>query len=184
MITNFIGTFASSPRGIRFKGPVPKFLLVGTVYYLLTCIQGPMQAIPQLNILLSKNDYIIGHAHMALFGAFSFFALAGVFYVVPKLANRPLFDEKLADKTFWIMTIASVPFFVSLFISGHIQGAMWLNPENTFVQTLMATKPWHILRALSGGFILFAYFLFVHNIVMTLLGKSKKNHEITESSLI
>ena len=139
-----------------------------------------MQAIRKLNILLSKNDYIIGHAHMALLGAFSFFAIAGVYYVIPKIAGRPLYSKKLGDQTFWLMAIATVPFFGSLFISGHIQGLMWLNPENTFVQTLMATKPWHIMRALSGGLIFFAYFLFIHNIIMTLLGKSKKNHEITD----
>ena len=117
---------------------------------------------------------------MALFGGFSFFAIAGVYYIVPKLVNRPLFDPKLADQSFWIMLIASVPFFTSLFISGVIQGNMWMDPENTFVQTLMATKSWHIIRALSGVFIIYAYFLFVHNVIMTLLGKSRKNQEITE----
>ena len=82
---------------------------------------------------------------MALFGAFSFFALAGVHYVIPKMAGRPLFSKKLGNQTFWIMAIASIPFFSSLFISGHIQGYMWLDPENTWIQTLMATKNWHII---------------------------------------
>ena len=44
-----------------------------------------MQAIPALNVIISKNDWIVGHAHMALLGAFSFFAIAGVYYVVPRL---------------------------------------------------------------------------------------------------
>ena len=180
VITNFLGTFATAPKENRFAGPIPKFLMGGTIYYLLTCIQGPMQAIPSFNLIISKNDWVIGHAHMAHFGGFSFFAIAGVYYIVPKLVNRPLFDPKLADQSFWIMLIASVPFFTSLFISGVIQGNMWMDPENTFVQTLMATKSWHIIRALSGAFIIYAYFLFVHNVIMTLLGKSRKNQEITE----
>ena len=180
VITNFLGTFSAADKKVRYDGPVSKFLFVGTIYYLLTCIQGPLQAIPQLNVLLSKNDYIIGHAHMALFGAFSFFALAGIHYVIPKMVGRPLFSKKLGNQTFWIMAIASIPFFSSLFISGHIQGYMWLDPENTWIQTLMATKNWHIIRALSGGFIFFAYFLFVHNMIRTLLGNSKKNQEITD----
>ena len=180
VITNFLGTFATAPKENRFSGPIPKFLMAGTIYYLLTCIQGPMQAIPAFNVIISKNDWIVGHAHMALLGAFSFFAIAGVYYVVPKIVNRPLHNPKLADQTFWIMLIASVPFFTSLFISGVIQGNMWLDPENTFVQTLMATKSWHIVRAISGGFIVYAYFQFVHNVVMTLVGKSEKNQEITE----
>ena len=160
VITNFLGTFASSPKDVRFDGPVPKFLMAGTIYYyLLTCIQGPMQAIPQLDNIFSKNDYIIGHAHMALLGAFSFFALAGVYYVIPKIVGRPLFDKKLGNITFWIMAIATIP-FLAPYLFQAIFRAMWLNPENTFVQTLMATKPWHIIRALSIGLIFFAYFYF------------------------
>ena len=180
VITNFLGTYATAPKENRFKGPVTKFLMGGTIYYLLTCIQGPMQAIPALNVIISKNDWIVGHAHMALLGAFSFFAIAGVYYVIPKIAGRPLHNSKLADQSFWIMLIASIPFFSSLFISGVIQGNMWLDPENTFVQTLMATKKWHVIRALSGAFIIYAYFLFVHIIVMTLIGKGDVNQEITE----
>ena len=109
VITNFLGTFASSPKDIRFDGPVPKFLMAGTIYYLLTCIQGPMQAIPQLNVFLSKNDYIIGHAHMALLERSHFLHLQ-VFIVIPKIVGRPLFDKKLGNITFWIMAIATIPF--------------------------------------------------------------------------
>ena len=62
VITNFLGTFASSPKDIRFDGPVPKFLMAGTIYYLLT-LYSTNAGNSQLNVFLSKNDYIIGHAH-------------------------------------------------------------------------------------------------------------------------
>ena len=77
VITN-LGTFATAPKENRFAGPIPKFLMAGTIYYLLTCIQGPMQAIPALNVIISKNDWIVGHAHMALLGAFIFCDSRGV----------------------------------------------------------------------------------------------------------
>ena len=73
--------------------------------------------------------------------------MAGV-YVAPKLAVV-LFSKQLGD-LFWIMTIASIPFFVVLFVSGLIQGYAWLNPENTFVQTLMALKSSHWIRFIAG----------------------------------
>ena len=44
-----------------------------------------MQAIPALNVIISKNDWIVGHAHMALLGAFSFFAIAGCIMLFPRL---------------------------------------------------------------------------------------------------
>lgn len=171
VITNFFGTFATAPRATRMAGPIPKLLMMGTVYYLFTCLQGPLQSVRSVNELVSKTDWVVGHAHMALFGAFSYYAMAGVLYVVPKLAGRKLFSDRLGDIQFWVMTLASIPFFAVLWISGAIQGYGWLNPENTFVQTLAALKHAHIMRFTTGGLIFLSYFLFLYNVVQTFFGK-------------
>lgn len=171
VITNFFGTFATAPRNIRMKGPIPKLLMMGTVYYIFTCLQGPFQAIRSVNEIVSKTDWVVGHAHMALFGAFSYYAMAGILYVVPKLTARKLYSEKLGDLQFWIMTLASIPFFAVLWISGVVQGYAWLNPENTFIETLAAIRHAHIMRFATGGLIFLAYFLFLYNVLQTLWGK-------------
>jgi len=177
VITNFFGTFATAPRGTRMKGPIPKLLMMGTVYYIFTCLQGPFQAIRAVNEITSKTDWVVGHAHMALFGAFSFYAMAGVLYVVPKLAGRRLYSEKLGDLQFWIMTLSSIPFFAVLWISGVVQGYAWLNPENSFVETLAAIKHAHIVRFVTGGGIFAAYFLFLYNVMQTFFGKYDDDDE-------
>lgn len=171
VITNFFGTFATAPRATRMKGPIPKLLMMGTVYYILTCLQGPFQAIRSVNVVVSKTDWVVGHAHMALFGAFSYYAMAGVLYVAPKLAGRRLYSEKLGDLQFWVMTLASIPFFAVLWISGVIQGYAWLNPENTFIETLEALKHAHWMRFATGGLIFAAYFMFLYNVLQTFFGK-------------
>ena len=171
VITNFFGTFAAAPRGTRMQGPIPKLLMMGTVYYVFTCLQGPFQAIRAVNEITSKTDWVVGHAHMALFGAFSYYAMAGIYYVAPKLTGRKLYSDKLGDMHFWLMTLASIPFFAVLWISGVIQGFAWLNPENTFVDTLAALKHAHWMRFWTGGLIYIAYFLFLYNVLQTFFGK-------------
>ena len=171
VVTNFFGTFATAPREKRMKGAIPKLLLMGTVYYLLTCLQGPFQAIRSVNVIVSKTDWVVGHAHMALLGAFSFYAIAGVYYTVPRMIGKKLYSERLANAHFWLMTIASVPFFAVLWISGVIQGFLWLNPENTFLEVLRLMKPYHVIRMLSGALILASIILFIYNIVETCAGK-------------
>ena len=69
------------------------------------------------------------------------------------------------------MTLASIPFFVVLWISGVVQGYAWLNPENTFVETLEAIRHAHIMRFTTGGLIFAAYFLFLYNVLQTFFGK-------------
>lgn len=171
VITNFFGTFATAPRATRMDGPIPKLLMMGTVYYIFTCLQGPFQAIRAVNEITSKTDWVVGHAHMALFGAFSYYAMAGIYYIVPKLTGRKLFSKKMGDLHFWMMTLASIPFFAVLWISGVIQGFAWLNPENTFVQTLEALKHAHWMRFTTGGIIFASYFLFLYNVLQTFFGK-------------
>ena len=177
VITNFFGTFAAAPRGIRMAGPIPKLLMMGTIYYIFTCLQGPFQAIRAVNEITSKTDWVVGHAHMALFGAFSYFAMAGIYYIAPKLAGRKLFSEKLGDLHFWLMTLASIPFFAVLWIGGVIQGFAWLNPENTFVETLATLKHAHWMRFTTGAVIFGSYFLFFYNIMQTFFGKYNDDTE-------
>lgn len=177
VVTNFFGTYATAPKGVRMKGPIPKFLMMGTVYYIFTCLQGPFQAIRSVNAVVSKTDWVVGHAHMALFGTFSFFAIAGILYAVPKIAGRKIYSEKLGDLTFWTMFLASVPFFAVLWISGVIQGFAWMNPENSFVETLAAIRHAHIVRFASGALIYLSYFLLLYNVLETFFGKYDEETE-------
>ncbi len=173
VIINFLGTFNSAPRDRKLKSAVAKFCYVGTIYYLLTCLQGPFQAIRTINVYVSKTDWIPGHAHMALFGAFSFFAFAGVYYVIPRIVERPLFSEKLANLHFLLTFLASIPFFAVLWVSGVIQGLAWLDLEVTFLDSLRAMKPYHMMRWFSGSVIAMAQIIFLYNIWETLLGANR-----------
>ncbi|RLA58984.1 MAG: hypothetical protein DRQ89_14690 [Epsilonproteobacteria bacterium] len=87
------------------------------------------------------------------------------------MTGRELYSKKLGDLHFWIMTLSSIPFFAVLWISGVIQGFAWLNPENTFVQTLAALKHAHVMRFITGIGISTAYVLFLYNVLQTFFGK-------------
>ncbi|MCP4455390.1 MAG: cytochrome oxidase [Planctomycetes bacterium] len=171
VVTNFFGTFSAAPREARMAGVVPKLLLTGTIFYLFTCLQGPFHSIRAVNAIVSKTDWVVGHAHMAVLGAFSFYGMAGVYYAVPRILGKKLFSEKLANLHFWLMTFGCIPFFAILWISGVIQGFMWKNPENTFLETIRVMKPYHGIRMLSGALILASVVLFIYNIMETCAGK-------------
>ena len=84
VVYNFFATMKGQWHQLRDNVPL-KFLMSGVVFYLLTCFQGPMHSLRSVNAIVSKTDWIPGHAHMALLGCFSFFAIAGVYYVVPRM---------------------------------------------------------------------------------------------------
>ena len=125
--------------------------MAGTVFYLLVCIQGPTQALRALNAITHFTDWVIGHAHMALFGTFTFFAYAGVYYAIPRVYKKPLYSEGMAEWHFWLSFIGFILFSVALWVGGFLQGIQWQDPEHyTFVQTVVFMKPfWHV-RAAGG----------------------------------
>lgn len=175
-ITNFYGTL----RGKWAQGNfIIKFLLAGTTFYLLTCFQGPMHSLRTVNQIISKTDWIIGHAHMAVFGAFSFFAMAGIYYALPRMLNRPLFSEKLGEWHFWLSFVGFMGFAISLWIGGFVQGLQWMDYSISFLDTVKAMAPYYVVREFSAVIMVLAQLLFAFNIFKTARGSSVAPASVT-----
>lgn len=164
-----------------------RFLMMGNIFYLLTCIQGPLMALRNINEITSKTDWIIGHSHISLYGTFTFFAIAGIYQAIPVITKKPLWSKRLADWHFALNLWGSFPFMLSLWLGGFLQGMMWATwADGTsyaefhsnltmlpFLQTIADMRNWWILRALGGLTVLFANLLFVFNIFNTIVLKAE-----------
>ena len=171
VIANFFGTL----RGKWAQGDyVVKFLLSGTVFYLLTCFQGPMHSLRSVNQIVSKTDWIPGHAHMAVFGAFSFFAMAGIYYALPRILNRSLFSDKLGEWHFWFSFVGFLGFSVSLWIGGFLQGLQWMDHTIAFLDTVKTMQPYYVVRMLSAILMVTGQILFAYNVFKTVKGSGAK----------
>ena len=169
VVYNFFATMKGQWHQLRDNVPL-KFLMSGVVFYLLTCFQGPMHSLRTVNAIVSKTDWIPGHAHMALLGAFSFFAIAGTYYMIPRVFKTTLFSDTLGNWSFWMLMIGGLGFFVTLWLGGFWQGWQWNNPAIPFIDTVVALKPVWIVRFFSGVFMFIGIVLFAYNIMATMLG--------------
>ncbi|MDF1563648.1 MAG: cbb3-type cytochrome c oxidase subunit I [Deltaproteobacteria bacterium] len=167
VIVNFFGTVAGRWDVVK-QEPILKFLMTGTTFYLLTCFQGPMHSLRTVSAIVSKTDWVVGHAHMAVLGAFSSFAMAGVLFAVPEMAGRKLHSKKLANQAFWLFLTGGLIYYVSLWVGGFIQGLQWNDTAIPFIDTVKSMRPYWIARSFSGLLILTAVGLFLYNIVRTL----------------
>ena len=182
VVTNLLGTVKAQWQMYSKSAPL-RFLTMGVVFYLIVCLQGSLQSLRNVNEVISKTDWIIGHSHMALLGTFTFFAIGGTYYVVPKVVGRPLWSEKLANWHFSLALFGSVLMFVSLWIGGFHQGLMWANwgtgdtyaqfhdniTQMSFLDTIASMWWWWFVRMISGVIILFACCLFVLNMMNTII---------------
>jgi cytochrome c oxidase cbb3-type subunit I len=174
VIANFYGTM----RGKWTKGNyMIKFLLSGTTFYLLTCFQGPMHSLRSVNQIVSKTDWIPGHAHMAVFGAFTFFAIAGIYFAIPKIFKVKLYSEKLAEWHFWLSFVGFFGFAISLWIGGFVQGLQWMDHTISFLDTIKAMVPYYVVRMFASFIMVGAQVIFIYNIVKTVKGQKETVEE-------
>jgi len=164
VIANFFGTLKGKWTQGNF---IIKFLMAGSTFYLLTCFQGPMHSLRTVNQIVSKTDWIIGHAHMAVFGAFTFFAIAGIYYALPRILNKQLFSAKLGEWHFWLSFIGFFVFAFSLWIGGFQNGLQLMDYTIPFIEAVKAMRPYYILRMFAAFIMLSAQIIFLINVFKT-----------------
>ena len=188
VVTNLIGSAKLHWEAYN-KSAALRFLTIGVVYYLIVCFQGSLQALRNVNEIISKTDWIIGHAHMALLGTFTFFAIGGIYYVIPRIVQRPLWSERLADWHFTCTLAGTVLMFIALWVGGYKQGLMWAKwgsgnsyaqfHENLsripFLATVEAMWWWWFARTMGGLLIFAGNVFFVVNMFNTAIVDSVQN---------
>jgi len=173
VVYNLFATMKGQWHQLRESVPL-KFLMSGIVFYLLTCFQGPMHSLRTVNAIVSKTDWIPGHAHMAVLGCFSFFAIAGTYFVVPKLWGKVLHSQSLANWSYWMLMIGGLGFYTTLWLGGFWQGWQWNNWSIPFIDTVIALKPIWLVRFFSGVLMFIGIVMFAYNILATALGANEE----------
>lgn len=196
VVTNLFATLKDQWALYTQSAPI-RFLMMGNIFYLLTCIQGPLMALRNVNEITSKTDWVIGHSHISLYATFTFFAIAGIYQAIPVITKKPLWSKRLADWHFGLNMLGSVPFLLALWIGGFWQGMLWATWANgtsyaefhnnltilPFLDTIADMRPFWILRGIGGLIILFANLLFVVNIFNTIVLNPVKEKTVSGSEV-
>jgi cbb3-type cytochrome oxidase subunit 1 len=177
LVWNFFATMKGQWHQLKDNVPI-KFLMTGTIFYLLTCFQGPMHSLRTVNAIVSKTDWIPGHAHMAVLGAFSFFAIGGAYYAIPRMIGTRLHSNQLANASFWLWLVGGLTFFVSLWIGGFLQGLQWNDVTIPFIDTVKFMSPFWAARLLGGTLMFLGILLFFWNVLMTYVGRAERPAEL------
>jgi len=144
-----------------------KFVFTGTIMYFFVSIQGSVMALPQVQRITHFNNWVVAHAHIGVLGFAGMIALGALYYILPRITNRPLFSRFLADFQYWMILIGVVGFTVVLTIAGLIQGNAWYNGETVY-RVLSEIHMYYIARASLGLLIFTSALLGLYNIVRTL----------------
>jgi cbb3-type cytochrome c oxidase subunit I len=175
VVYNFFATMKGSWNLIAENMSL-RFLAFGIFSYIFTCTQGPFQALLSVQKVVHFTDWVVAHAHLALFGVFSFWVYSFIYFIWPRISDREItFSKTLSEWHFWLTLLGFfVLYYVPDTIAGLMQGLAWLRGL-PFSDSFTAAQPFWIPRAISGVVIAAGFFLFVINLLTATQREGKAN---------
>jgi len=155
--------------------PILRFLIVALSFYGMSTFEGPMMAIKTVNALSHYTDWTVGHVHSGALGWVAMISIGSIYILVPRAFDKAsMYSSNLINVHFWMATIGTVFYIASMWISGVTQGLMWraVNSDGTltysFVESVAASFPYYIIRAVGGALFLLGMFIMAYNVWKTI----------------
>ena len=165
------------------ENPLIKFMVLASTFYMLSTLEGPIQAVKSVNAIAHFTDWIPGHVHDGVLGWVAFMIFAALMHAAPRVFKREIYSKSLLEAQFWIQTTGVVLYFTSMWIAGITQGMMWRavdeygNLMYSFIDTVSVLHPYYAIRAIGGLLYLVGVFMFAYNFFMTATAGRKLERE-------
>lgn len=185
---NGVMTLSGAWHKLR-NDPILQFMIIALAFYGMATFEGPLMSIRAVNSLSHYTDWTIGHVHSGALGWNGFITFGCLYYMVPKLWGREkLYSTKLVSLHLWIATLGIVLYISAMWVSGIMQGLMWRSYDEmgflqySFVESVMAMKPFYIIRVAGGLLYLVGALIMTYNFWRTIRGDVAKNEEEKENN--
>jgi cytochrome c oxidase cbb3-type subunit 1 len=172
---NGVMTVANAWRRLR-TDPALKFIVLALAFYGLATFEGPMLAIRSVNMMSHFTEWTIGHVHSGALGWNALITFGTYYYLVPKLAGRPLHSVTMANVHFWLALAGTMLYIISMWGAGLSQSLLWLSLDDlgevrySFVDVMRAMAPYYMLRLVGGLLFLSGTVLMAENLRRTFAG--------------
>ena len=119
VVINFFGTIKGESRMVVTNLPI-RWFYTGMVFYFITCFQCALQVTLTFQKVIHFTDWVVGHAHLVMFGVFSMWIFGFMTYLMPRLFGRSWYSRKLLEVHFWCSAAGVFIMFLDLTMAGHV----------------------------------------------------------------
>jgi cytochrome c oxidase cbb3-type subunit I/II len=162
--------------------PVLKFMAVAVSFYGMSTFEGPMMSIRAVSALSHYTNWVVGHVHSGALGWVGMMGFGTLYWLVPRLWNKPLHSTGLATTHFWMATIGVVLYTVSMWGAGLTEGLMWRAIDEAgqlqypiFVEIVDNLQPFYWVRLIGGTLYLAGVFVMAFNFTRTVWAPAPAN---------
>ncbi len=165
VVVNFFMTLRGKWSALRTSMAI-RWFYAGAVMYFITCLQCSFQVTWMFQKIIHFTDWVVGHAHMIMFGTFTFWMFGVIDWLWPRIVRREWYSNGLRSWHFWLSTVGIAVMFTDLTIAGLIHGFMQ-RELNDWMDIVDASVPFWWVRTFAGGLILIGTLCGVYNMWMT-----------------
>jgi len=149
--------------------PTLRFVVAGAMMYTFASIQGSIEALREVNAVTHFTHYTVAHAHMGVYGFFSFVLFGSIYFILPRLVSWEWPHNWAVELHFWLVFLGFGIYFWPLTIGGWLQGTAMLDATRPFMDSVLLTMPYLKARSLGGSLMTLGHIVFASHFVLVLL---------------
>lgn len=166
VVVNFFMTMSGQTHALKESMPI-RWFYIGMVFYFLTCLQCAWQTTWTAQEIIHFSDWVVGHAHLVMFGVFGFWVIGISVYLWPRVTGKEWYSRNLLAWHFWLNAVGIFTMFGTLMVSGLISGYAQRNLV-PWMQMVNDNHAFWIIRTAAGLAIIAGLVLHFYNMLMTM----------------
>ena len=160
--------------------PTLRFVVAGAMMYTFASVQGSIEALRTVNTITHFTHYTVGHAHMGVYGFFSFILFGSIYFILPRLVNWEWPHAWAISLHFWLVFIGFGIYFWFLSFGGWLQGLAMLDASVSFMETMELTLPYLTARSVGGSLMTLGHVVFASHFFLVLARMGPKREEAAQ----
>lgn len=142
--------------------PTLRFVVFGAMSYTTVSLQGSLQSFRYWQEVTHFTHYTIAHSHLGVYAFATMIAFGSIYYIMPRVTKWEWGSPRLVSLHFWTTGLGVGAYFTALTIGGVLQGLQMLDPDVAFLTVVENTKPWLVVRSVSGTLMTVGHFVFAY----------------------
>lgn len=154
---------------LLLHSPTLRFVVLGAMMYTFASLQGSMEALRSINTITHFTHYTVAHAHMGVYGFYSFVMFGSIYFIMPRLTGWEWPHAWAISLHFWLVFGGFAIYFWPLTVGGWLQGLAMLDAARPFMESVALTQPYLIARSVGGTLMTLGHLVFATHFLMVVL---------------
>ena len=162
-----------------------RFVTLGAMMFTFYGFEAATNSLRTISQFTQFTLVILGQNHLFLYGFCSLILFGAIYYLLPRLLNRPIIFEGIAELHFWLSVVGFALLWFDLTIGGLIQGFGLQDAKVSMDAISDLLRPFLTLQSLAAVIIFAANVTFATAAGLTLLlpGRVQNRSEVPQTSM-